>query len=257
LGGTPYFGRFSDAGGVAVALHHTIGAVAGAFFAVVLLNASLIGAGAVTLATSYVIGDVFGTRGSLHRSFFEAKGFYSVFIVLILAAAGIVLIPGAPLGVIVEAVQALCGILLPMTTLFLLMLCNDREVLGPWANPPWLRALASVIVAALVLLSLILTITTLFPHVDVTVLALTGGATLVVALIGMGIHSLRVRPTTAAASAPAATPVPKERWTMPPATLLSRPQWSTARRVAMLGLGSYMVVALVLLVVKSVQLAGG
>ena len=61
---------------------------AGAFFAIVLLNASLIGAGAVTLATSYVIGDVFGTRGSLHRSFGEAKGFYSVFIVLIVSAAG-------------------------------------------------------------------------------------------------------------------------------------------------------------------------
>ena len=55
------------AGGVATALQHTIGSAAGAFFAIVLLNASLIGAGAVTLATSYVIGDVFGTRGSRGR----------------------------------------------------------------------------------------------------------------------------------------------------------------------------------------------
>ena len=44
---------------------------------------------------------------------------------------------------------------------------------------------------------------------------------------------------------------------MPPATLLSRPQWSAARHTAMLALGSYMVIALVLLVVKTVQLAGG
>ena len=44
---------------------------------------------------------------------------------------------------------------------------------------------------------------------------------------------------------------------MPPATLLSRPVWSTPRRAAMLVLGGYMVVALVMLVVKSVQLAGG
>ena len=50
-----------------------------------------------------------------------------------------------------------------MTTLFLLMLCNDREVLGPWVNPPWLKALASLIVGVLILLSLILTITTLCP----------------------------------------------------------------------------------------------
>ena len=158
------------------------GPTGGTFFAVVLLNASLIGAGAVTLATSYVVGDVFGTRGSLHRSFREAKGFYAVFVVLIVAAAAIVLIPGAPLGVINEAVQALCGILLPMTTLFLLMLCNDREVLGPWTNPPWLKALASVIVGVLVLLSVILTTSTIFPHIDVTALALGGGALLVVVL---------------------------------------------------------------------------
>ncbi len=43
---------------------------------------------------------------------------------------------------------------------------------------------------------------------------------------------------------------------MPPATLLTRPRWSTPRRVAMLGLGVYMVVALVMLIMKSVQLAG-
>jgi Mn2+/Fe2+ NRAMP family transporter len=257
LGGTTWFGHFTDAGGVAVALDHTLGSTAAVFFAIVLLNASLIGAGAVTLATSYVMGDIFGGRGSLHRRFSEAKGFYSAFSVLILLAAGVVLIPGAPLGVILEAVQALCGILLPLTTLFLLMLSNDRAVLGPWANPPWLKALASVIVAALILLSVILTITTLFPHVDVTTLAEVGAVVVVVALIGLGLSSLRTRSAAGAATPVPAGDVPKERWTMPPATLLTRPQWSRPRRVVMLGLGSYMVIALVLLVVKSVQLATG
>ena len=56
------------------------------------------------------------------------------------------LIPGAPLGVITTAVQALAGVLLPSATVFLLLLCNDRAVLGPWRNPGWLNALASVIV---------------------------------------------------------------------------------------------------------------
>jgi Mn2+/Fe2+ NRAMP family transporter len=255
--GTHWFGNFTNAGGVSVALEHTIGSTAAVFFAIVLLNASLIGAGAVTLATSYVMGDIFGGRGSLHRRFSEAKGFYSAFAALILLAAGVVLIPGAPLGVILEAVQALCGILLPMTTLFLLMLSNDREVLGPWANPPWLKALASVIVAALILLSMILTITTLFPHVDVTRLAEIGGIVVLVALIGMASYALRTRSAGGAVTPIPASNVPKERWTMPPASLLTRVQWSTPRRLAMLGLGSYMVIALVLLVVKSVQLAGG
>ncbi len=259
LAGTPYFGHFTDAGGVAVALDHTIGSTAGAFFAIVLLNASLIGAGAVTLATSYVVGDVFGTRGSLHRSFTEAKGFYSVFIVLIVGAAAIVLVPGAPLGVITEAVQALCGIVLPMTTLFLLMLCNDREVLGPWVNPTWLKALASVIVGVLILLSLILTLTTIFPSIDVTSLAVGGGVLLAVALVAMGVSALRgrVRDPDAITVIASGPQVPKEQWTMPPATLLSRPQFSGPKRAALLLLGSYMVVALVMLFVKSIQLAGG
>jgi Mn2+/Fe2+ NRAMP family transporter len=252
--GTPYFGQFTDAGGVASALHHTIGAVAGAFFAIVLLNASLIGAGAVTLATSYVVGDVFGTRGSLHRSFREARGFYSVFIALTVAAAAIVLIPGAPLGVITEAVQALCGIVLPLTTLFLLMLCNDRDVLGPWSNPGWLKALASVIVGVLVLLSVILTVTTLFPHVDVAALAWGGGGVLVLGLAAIGASAVRERGDVDAY--PAAS-VPREHWTMPPVTLLSRPRLSGVRRAALFTLGGYMVVALVMLLVKSIQLAGG
>jgi hypothetical protein len=205
-----------------------------------------------------VIGDVFGTRGSLHRSFFEAKGFYSVFIVLILAAAGIVLIPGAPLGVITEAVQALCGILLPMTTLFLLMLCNDRDVLGPWTNGPWLKAFASVIVGVLILLSVVLTMTTLFPSINVTTLFLVGAAVLAAALLMLGFVTWwSERGGADVVIVETGSAVPREQWTMPPATLLSRPRFSLARRGAMLVLGGYMVVALVMLIVKSVQLAGG
>jgi Mn2+/Fe2+ NRAMP family transporter len=256
FGGTSYFGHFVNAGAIAHALHHTVGSAGGAFFAIVLLNASLIGAGAVTLATSYVVGDVTGARGSLHRSFRQAKGFYSIFSVLILAAAGVVLIPGAPLGVITEAVQALCGILLPLTSVFLLMLCNDREVLGPWANPPALKIFASVVVGVLMLLSVILTITTLFPSVNVTDLAAGGAVVLGLALAAGGAMALRTHRSQAPATQPRSE-IPKEQWTMPPATLLSRPTWSRARQTAMLALGSYMVIALVMLVVKTVQLAGG
>jgi NRAMP (natural resistance-associated macrophage protein)-like metal ion transporter len=258
FGGTVFFGHFTDAGQVAHALDHTVGAVGAAFFALVLLNASLIGAGAVTLATSYVLGDLLGTQGSLHRSFGEARAFYAAFSVLILAAAGIVLIPGAPLGVITETVQALCGIVLPMTTMFLLMLCNDREVLGPWVNPGWLRAFASVVVGTLVLLSLILTITTLFPKVDVTALAVGGGSALAIVLAAMGLEALRSRRGAEAVTViDDRRAVPREQWTMPLAVLLSRPRWSRRRHVMMVALGAYMVVALAMLIVKAVQLSGG
>jgi NRAMP (natural resistance-associated macrophage protein)-like metal ion transporter len=258
FGGTRYFGHFIDAGAVAHGLRHTIGSVGAAFFAVVLLNASLIGAGTVTLATSYAVGDLTGARGSLHRSFFQAKGFYTVFSALILAAAGIVLIPGAPLGVITEAVQALAGTVLPVTTVFLLMLCNDTEVLGPWTNPPWLRAFAAGVVGLLILLSVILTVTTIFPGVDVTVLSVAGGGVLLAVLLAYALNWARGRRGAEAVSVVGSAPaVPRESWTMPPVALLSRPQWSVGRHAAMLALGSYMVVALILLAVKTVQLAGG
>jgi NRAMP (natural resistance-associated macrophage protein)-like metal ion transporter len=254
---TRYFGQFSDAGASASGLDHTLGSVAGAFFAIVLLNASLIGAGALTLSTSYAVGDVFGMKSSLHRKFSDAKLFYGIFAGMIAAAGAIVLIPGAPLGVITEAVQALAGVLLPSASVFLLLLCNDREVLGPWRNKLWLNALASVIIAVLVLLSLILMATTVFPKIDVTRVALIGGAVLAVGLSGFALATLRARrapPGELLAEEPA---IPREQWTMPPLALLSRPTWSTNRKIAMLTLRGYLLVSIVLLIVKAVQLGGG
>ncbi len=255
---TRYFGHYTDAGGTANGLDHVLGATAGAFFALVLLNASMIGAGALTLSTSYAFGDVFGTRSSLHRSFSEAKVFYGIFSALIAGAAAIVLIPGAPLGVITEAVQALAGVLLPSASVFLLLLCNDREVLGPWRNRPWLNAVASVIIAVLVLLSLILMATTLFPGIDVTSVSLIGGAVLAAGLLGLGAVALRSRRGAAAVTVIGPEPsVPREQWTMPPLALLARPQWSTGRKVAMLTLRGYLLISMILLIVKAVQLGGG
>ncbi len=256
--GTKYFGNFTDAGGTASALQNVLGSPAGALFALVLLNASLIGAGALTLSTSYAFGDVFGIKSSLHRSFHDAKLFYATFAVLIAFAAAIVLIPGAPLGVITLAVQALAGVLLPSASVFLLLLCNDPEVLGPWRNKPWLNALASVIVATLVLLSLILMATTLFPSVNVTTVSLVGGGLLVAGLLIFGGVMLLQRRGRAHVTVTAPGPqIPREQWTMPPLALLGRPQWSTGRKIAMMSLRIYLVVSVVLLLVKAVQLGGG
>ena len=77
--GTPLFGHFTDALGVAHGLTTYVGHGSGAIFAIILLNASIIGAASVTLATSYAFGDVFGAHHSLHRSWKEAKGFYGAF----------------------------------------------------------------------------------------------------------------------------------------------------------------------------------
>jgi NRAMP (natural resistance-associated macrophage protein)-like metal ion transporter len=252
--GTPYFGQFGDAGTVASALGHRLGATAGTFFAIVLLNASLIGAAAVTLSTSYAFGDVFGAKHSLNRGPLDAKFFYLSFAVMVAAAAGIVLIPGAPLGLITTSVQALAGVLLPSATVFLLLLCNDREVLGPWANPSWLNAIASVIIGVLVELSLILMASTMFPEVNVTHLFAYLSIALVAGLAATGLYALRSAPRRGAVEV---REIPAERrptWTMPPLALLERPAWSPGRKAGMLLLRGYLLVAVLLLIVKTVQL---
>ena len=255
FGHSHYAGHFTDAGATAEGLKNQLGPVAGAFFAIVLLNASLIGAGALTLSTSYAFGDIFGTKSSLHRSFREAKTFYALFACMVAGAAGIVLIPGAPLGLITEAVQALAGVLLPSASMFLLLLCNDPEVLGPWRNGVKLNVVATAIMAVLLLLSMILMATTLFPNLDVTTFTEIGGVVLVVLLgiAGSAIWwSQRGKEKVLVA-----TDVPKEQWTMPPLTLLSRPPASLARKLAMGSMVGYLVVAVALLIVKAVGLGGG
>jgi len=250
---TRFFGAFTDAGGVARDLHHQLGYTAGALYAIVLVNASIIGAAAVTLGTSYAFGDMFGARHSLHRNFFDAPGFYSSFAGLVALAAGIVLIPGAPLGLITTSVQALAGVLLPSASVFLLLLCNDREVLGPWVNRPWLNAVAAFIIGVLLILSLILVVTTMFPAVNVTVLTLVlFGVLLATLATGAVVYAV-----TGGRRPAAATSGHRDTWRMPPLALLGRPEWSRGRTAAMWSLRGYLVVAVVLLLVKAVQLGTG
>ena len=108
-----------------------------------LLNGSVLGAGAVTLSTSYAIGDVYGVKHSLHRRRRDAPFFHGSFVVLIVIAAFVVLIPGAPSGWPPSASRRSPASCSPAATVFLLLLSNDATVLGPWTNPRWLNVLAS------------------------------------------------------------------------------------------------------------------
>jgi Mn2+/Fe2+ NRAMP family transporter len=121
----------------------------------------VLGASAVTLLH---VGDYFGLRHSLHRRWREARTFHRTYAACVLAAAAVVLIPQVPLGLLTTAVQALAGVLLPSATVFLLLLCNDREVLGPLVNPRWLNVLAATVIGALLGLSVLLTATTIVPR---------------------------------------------------------------------------------------------
>jgi Mn2+/Fe2+ NRAMP family transporter len=255
---TSTVGKFTDAGATAQLLgqHREL---LGSIFAIVLMDASIIGAAAVTLATSYAFGDVFGLKHSLHRGFADAKQFYLSYTAMVALAAVIVLIPGAPLGLITTAVQALAGLLLPSASVFLLLLCNDREVLGPWVNRPWLNVVAGLIVGTLLLLSGILMATTLFP--DINVVAVAGYLTLSLAVLA-AVTAPVLRFLASRQPAPAGPQLPargvdRKTWRMPPLTLLEPVTWSPGTRLGMIALRSYLVVGALLLVVKAVQLSGG
>ncbi|GAA4290056.1 Nramp family divalent metal transporter [Mycobacterium paraffinicum] len=253
---TNTIGGFTDAGATAHLLGEHRGTL-GWIFAIVLMDASIIGAAAVTLATSYAFGDVFGLKHSLHRGFADAKQFYLSYTAMVVLAAAIVLIPGAPLGLITTAVQALAGLLLPSASVFLLLLCNDREVLGPWVNRPWLNGVAGLIVGTLLLLSGILMATTLFPKLDVV--AVAGYLALVlIVLAAAAAPALRWMARRQPAAPPAPLPargVDRNSWRMPPLTLLEPVTWSPGTRLGMIALRGYLILGALLLVVKAIQLS--
>ncbi|WP_406815082.1 NRAMP family divalent metal transporter [Mycobacterium sp. M23085] len=253
---TNTIGGFTDAGAIAHLLGQHRGSL-GWIFAIVLMDASIIGAAAVTLATSYAFGDVFGLKHSLHRGFSDAKQFYLSYTAMVALAAAIVLIPGAPLGLITTAVQALAGLLLPSASVFLLLLCNDREVLGPWVNRAWLNWVAGLIVGVLLLLSGILMATTLFPGLDVVVVAgyLTLALVILAAVAAPALRWLARRQPSRPQPQLRARGVDRTTWRMPPLALLEPVTWSPGTRLAMIALRAYLVVGALLLVVKAIQLS--
>jgi len=249
-------GHFTDAAGIASGLQAHAGRIAGVLFAVALLDASIIGAFAVSLSTAYALGDVFGLKHSLHRGVKGAKGFYAIYGGLVLTAAAVVLIPGSPLGLLTEGVQALAGVLLPSAAVYLLLLCNDAEVLGPWVNGPRTNLFTGSVVAVLVALSVILTASVLDPRLTARqILLILGGCVGAAALGGAWYVVLRLR--SGRLAAPAIDRSGRENWRMPQLALLRRPSVPLGRKIAMSVLRSYLAVATVLVAVKIVQLALG
>src|SRR5208283_4092115 len=225
--GTAGFGQFTDAGAIAAGLEAYAGRTAGVMFALALLDASIIGASAVSLSTAYAIGDVLALRHSLHRNATDASGFYAVYAGLIAAAAALVLFGSDALLV-----------LLPSATVFLLLLCNDRAVLGPWVNGRWLNLFTGAVIWALVTLSIVLTAATVFPDMSgETIVAILGAGT-ALGLAGFGAFAALRRRAGAprTASGPALRgEVRRMRagWRMPPLDALPAPNLSLSKRVWM------------------------
>jgi Mn2+/Fe2+ NRAMP family transporter len=250
------FGNFTDAGGIAAGLEKYAGKTAGVLFAVALIDASIIGASAVSLSTAYAIGDVLSLNHSLHRKPADAKGFYAVYAGLIALAAILVLTPDTPLGLLTNAVQSLAGVLLPSATVFLLLLCNDKAVLGPWVNGRRLNLFTGAVIAVLVVLSVILTASVLWPDMgeDTIIEILVGG----VALSAVLAAALRAydRRRTRHEAAPVDRSL-QANWLMPPLNELPPSRLSLQSKVWMFALRGYLVLAAGLVLVRIVQLAMG
>jgi NRAMP (natural resistance-associated macrophage protein)-like metal ion transporter len=137
-----------------------IGSFTNGFFknAILLLmiNAAVLGTTAISLSSAWAYGEVRGWPHSLQLPVRKAPGFYVVYVVSVAAAAGLVLVPRAPLQLIILGVQVLAGVMLPSAIIFLQLLLNDKELLGEYSNKPWNNWVNWTIIIVLFALSLIL-----------------------------------------------------------------------------------------------------
>ncbi|ORW95414.1 manganese transporter [Mycobacterium sp. IEC1808] len=283
LAGTADVGGFTDAGAVAAGLARHLGGTVGALFAIILLDASLIGANAIGLATTYAVGDALGKRHSLHWKVREAPLFYGGYAVLLAVSAAVAFSPDHVLGLVTQGVQALAGVLLPSATVFLVLLCNDRAVLGPWVNTVRQNIIAWAVVWCLVVLSLALTATTFFPGLSTgtieaglavgATLGIVGGGVAIVTgrrhsdrrdaeavagTLGGGLDPEEVdelddAPLLTRAERRAVRRQDRAHWQTPDLAMLDRPVMPPIRRAGLLTLRGYLVVAVVFVIIKIVQ----
>ncbi len=123
-----------DAAHAALALVPLAGHFAFILFGAGLLGASMIGALVVSLATAWAFGEAFRWPCSLNHSCLEAKRFYGIYAAGVLIAAGVVLLPNLPLVKITVYVMAFNALVLPVVLGFLLVMANDKRILGARTN---------------------------------------------------------------------------------------------------------------------------
>jgi Mn2+/Fe2+ NRAMP family transporter len=152
----------TDAVQAAKALVPLAGKWAGFTFAFGLLNASLFAASILPLSTAHVICEGLGFEAGIDHKFKEAKIFYSLYTVLIVVGAGIILIPRVPIWKIFIFSQVGNGVWLPIVIIFILLLVNRRDLMGEHVNTLTFNIVAWVTAIAMIILTLVLVYTSLF-----------------------------------------------------------------------------------------------
>jgi Mn2+/Fe2+ NRAMP family transporter len=147
----------------ALALQPLAGRYAAALFGLGLINASLFSASVLPLATSHYVCEALGFEAGVDRTPRQAPVFYGLYVALIVGACVIVLLPGAPLLQILFLSQVANGVLLPFILVFMLLLINRRRLMGAYTNSAPLNVIAWLATIAMIILTLVLVVTQIFP----------------------------------------------------------------------------------------------
>ncbi|HXZ94893.1 MAG TPA: divalent metal cation transporter [Dehalococcoidia bacterium] len=151
-----------DAAGAAKLLM-PINKYVGSFVAIGLFDAGLLGAICISLASAWAWGEVFGWPHSLNNRVRQAPWFYLVRLGILAVAGTIVLIPGAPLVLITLFVQVIAVTLLPAALVFLILLLNEKELVGRYKNTRAQNVVAFTIVGMVIAMSTLYAVSALFP----------------------------------------------------------------------------------------------
>lgn len=155
--------QINSAKDAALALGPLAGHFAEALFALGLFGASTLTASIVSLSSAYAICEAFGWESGINKHFREAPVFYGLYTFLIFVGAGVVLWPKLPLIFVMLFSQEVNGLLLPFILIFMLLLINNRRIMGAHVNSRLYNWIAGAVIGALILLTVILMITSLFP----------------------------------------------------------------------------------------------
>jgi len=153
--------KIETAKDAAQALAPLAGAYCTWLFAFGLLNASLFAASILPLSTAYTICEAFGWESSVNCKFTEAPQFYWLYSLMIFLGAAIILFPNMPLIAIMFYSQVINGMLLPFILIFMLLLINDRRIMGDYVNGKLMNGVTWLTVGVLILLSLAMIVSAL------------------------------------------------------------------------------------------------
>jgi NRAMP (natural resistance-associated macrophage protein)-like metal ion transporter len=146
--------NISDAKDAAQALRPLAGDYAYILFAVGLFNASLFAASILPLSTAYTVCEGLGFESGVGKRFSEAPVFYWLYTILIVAGAGVILIPNLPLVKISILSQVVNGIAVPPVLIFMLLLVNKKELMGEFVNSRLYNLVAWITTVVMTVLSI-------------------------------------------------------------------------------------------------------